>query len=108
MNIIQTAAVWESDLLFWEVVISAVMETPIRHLTFNMQLIELRNDEQNYCILRKSFVEHGLPCVKHLHVIILIFLMNLKMLLGMDTFLMGWGWSWWARSAALGSSLCFA
>lgn len=40
MNVIQTAAVWESDLLFWEVVISAVMETLIRHLTFNMQLIE--------------------------------------------------------------------
>lgn len=40
MNVIQTAAVWDSDLLFWEVVISAVMETLIRQLTLNVQLIE--------------------------------------------------------------------
>lgn len=45
VNIIQTAVVWESDLMFWELVISAVVETLIKYVTFNMQFIEQFTDK---------------------------------------------------------------
>lgn len=52
VNVIQIAAVWEPDLMFWELVISAVLETLIKYVTFDTQFIEQFTDKwQNISIL---------------------------------------------------------
>lgn len=40
VDMIQAAIVWESDLGFWELVISAVVEMLIKYVTFNMHFTE--------------------------------------------------------------------
>lgn len=45
VNIIQTAVVRESHLMFWELVVSAVMETLIKYVPFNTQFIEQFTDK---------------------------------------------------------------
>ena len=66
VNVIQTAVVWESDLMFWELVISAVMEMLIKYVTFNMQFWAVywqMTNRTNVSWVIAGFGEDGLPWV---------------------------------------------